>query len=109
MVMRRAAAPQTWVCPLGHHLGIDGHLVVEPEQRDGGEFFEEMIADLLGDPLPFAEVDALRQGLIARFDELVLKVTPDSMTGMSADPFLRWPPADDIGMNAAVRVLAPIH
>src|SRR5262245_24370083 len=104
-----ATPPETWIRPVGHDFGIDCHLIIEPEERNGGEFFEEMVADLLGNTLPLTEVDALRQGLIALFDELVMKSTPHTVTGMGADPFFRGPPANDIGPNAAVRVLASSH
>jgi hypothetical protein len=50
--MRGAAAPQAWVLPIGHHFGIYHHLIVEPDQRNVGEFLKQMVANRPRQALP---------------------------------------------------------
>src|SRR5882724_5931971 len=110
MVMRGAAAPKTWVCPLGYHLRIHSHLIIEPEQRNGGELFVEMVTDRPGEALPFTRVNALGQGIVVLLDELVFKSMPVRVTGVGvAYPFFRWPPGHDIRHDAAMHGLASAH
>src|SRR5687767_10318676 len=110
MKMRGATSSDAWVHPVGHCLGVHDYLVVEPEERNVGEFLEEMVADRPGDALPFFGVDALRQGHVVLIDELVLEMVIRGLTVVAdADPVFHWPPGDDIGPDAAVDRLASEH
>ena len=73
MEMRRAAGPDAWVLPIGHHLGIHRHLIVEPDEWDVGEFVIDMVANCPSQALPLFGVDRLGEGEVVLFDELVLK------------------------------------
>lgn len=82
MEMRRAAPAKAWVRPFGYHLRIHGHLIMEPEERDSGEFFEEMVTDRPGQALPFTRVNTLGQGIVVLLDELVFKGVPVRIPGV---------------------------
>ena len=75
MKMRRTTGPQAWVLPIGHHFGIHHHFIVEPDERDIGEFVKEMVANRSGQALPLFGVDRLGKGEVVLVDELVLKRT----------------------------------
>ena len=57
--MRRAAGPEAGVRPIGHDLRIDHHFIVEPQERDVGEFLEEVVANRPGQALPLFGVHRL--------------------------------------------------
>src|ERR687885_1627914 len=108
--MRGATAPQAWVLPIGHHFGIYHHLIVEPDERDVGEFVKEMVTNRSGQALPLLGVDRLGEGEVVLVEKLVLKDMPCSLTGIGhADPVLRWPPGDNIEPEAALNVLGSVH
>src|SRR2546428_4778905 len=110
MEMRGAAGPDAWVRPIGHHFGIHHHLIVEPDQRDVGEFVKEMVTNRPGQAVPLFGVDSLGEGEVVFLKELVLKDMPRRLTGIgAADPLLYWPPRDDIGPETALGVFISEH
>src|SRR4030095_714253 len=53
MEVRRPPGTETRVDPVPHDLGVRDDLVCEPEERDVGEFLEQMVGDRPGMALPF--------------------------------------------------------
>jgi hypothetical protein len=43
------ASTLTGPCPSPDDFGVDGHLMEHGDQGDGGEFFEQVIGDYVGD------------------------------------------------------------
>jgi hypothetical protein len=50
------------------------HFIVEPDERDIGEFVKEMVANSSGQALPLFGIDRLGEGEVVLVDKLVLKV-----------------------------------
>src|SRR3989454_8178256 len=71
MEVSRPPGPEARVDPLAHHLGIRDDLVGEPEERDVGELFEEMVSDCPRQSLPLAGIHSRgpgQVGLLERVD-----------------------------------------
>src|SRR5215813_10112992 len=110
MEMRGATAPHAWVLPIGHYFGIHDYFIVEPDERDVGEFVEKMIANRPGQALPLFGLDLLGEGEVMLVDKLVLKVMARTLTEIgNADPILHGPPRDNIGPDAALGVFVSKH
>src|SRR5207249_10036601 len=99
MKVSRPPGPEARVDLLAHHLGIRDDLVGEPEERDVGELFEEMVSDRPRQSLPLAGIHSRGPGQVGLLDELVLVVVVRSLA-IVADPDPRAP-GDDVGPDAA--------
>ena len=106
MEMGRPASPLTGPGPSRNDLGIDGHLVKHGDQGDGGEFVEQVIGQLPRHALAGLGVQGLGElGVLLLYDR-ALKEMRQGVAGVGrTDHFFGGPQANDIGPDAADRVL----
>src|SRR5512134_3708715 len=64
MEMRGTASADAGVRPIGHDLGIHYHFIVKPDERNVGEFLEEVVANHPGQTLPLFRIHRIFEGEI---------------------------------------------
>ena len=108
--MRGSPGSWTGIGPFCDHLGIDRHLIVDRQQRDGSEFVEQMIADFPGDALAFLGIHEFGELQVLLLNELVLKEMTIAFAVVGGPhQFLGGPQAGDIGPDAAGHLFGSIH
>src|SRR5262249_13530476 len=104
--MGRPASPLAGPSPSRNDLGIDGHLVKHGDQGDGGEFVEQVIGQLSRHALAGLGVQGLGELGVLLLYERALKEMRQGVAGVGrTDHFFGGPQANDIGPDAAGRVL----
>ena len=108
--MRGSPGSWTRIGPFRDHLGIDRHFIVDRQQRDGGELFEQMIADFPGDALAFLGIHECGELQVFLLNELVLKEMAIAFAVVGGpEQLFGGPQTSDIGPDAAGHLFGSIH